>query len=329
MSYRLGISGTLAAVILSVLAFQSKAAAEPAQNSWLAISSFTITERAGGGKDTFVMRGHFDLNPGSVNQAVDDLTLTIGTKQFALTHDLWHRVGGSDKYRASADNLSVRIDYWVGKSHRCNFTFIGSKQTISSYIADPAAFDVALQVASQVDMNTRVIMNVKTARGTTTAKLSAYSSTILAASDPAFVLESLHITRNLKKRGDDSIVITGRTSNVPYDPTRCAFGICLFSTKLTDIFRSTIPGYELTLSSDGSEMTYDGPLYTPSSTPFGHCSLVGTADGHATITITGVDLKAMTNPAVFFLGVIGDSFAYVYEFKVKFHVNAAHTSYKY
>jgi hypothetical protein len=318
MSYHRFSVGLMAAVLLLIVAFASYAPAGSTQPfsvrpTWLNISTFNFHANTRmNSKDSFVLKGSFNAVPQSIDPTIDDVTLTIGERPFSYTHDLWKQVGKSNKYMAKIDGVSAQIEYWVGSSSRCSFTFIGSRQDLPSYIISPDETRIELQIGVAFDETVGTEMIVHNVGPVYNVRMDSY----LELAGPTFALDSLRIARNTRKTGHDSMTMKARCWDEGFDPSANDIYVGLGS------FQATIPAGTMTVAKG----TARGKL---SFVTGGKVSIsINLNTGKATLVFTNVDLSSLQNPDDLFVQVIGTAPA-SWNFHLTFKENKNHTSFAY
>jgi hypothetical protein len=294
--------GPCGAVALLLAVFASSARAQSidstdVRTTWLNISSCSLTAHLFP-NDTFALKGSFNIAPLALDSTSADVTLNVGKLRVAFSHDLWKRVGKTTTYRASAKNVSAQIAWWAGGSSRCNFSFIATKQNLSdgldlSFSHSSLETTVRLRVGAAVDETVRMAL---TLHSVSLLSVSAKLSSFRESSDPMFALDSVSITRNLKKAGRDSLKITGRVWAGSFNPAKHDIAVDLG--------------------------TFHGTLLTPKTS----CAM-NMLTGKFSISFRNVDLNSVADPDILSLQFAGVPDAW--HFLLHFREIAKHTSYKY
>jgi hypothetical protein len=316
--------------LLILAVFASYAAAQPIDSTapratWVNMTKLNAVVTQGGcaschahppvigaapaARDSFVMQGYFNLAPNSVHPAAVDVSLIADPLQWDFPSGSWTRVGKSGKYKARVNNVSAQIDYWVGGSSRCNFTFIATKQVDMSQPISHEFMTMELKVGTAFDESFEAMV---TPHGKSV-------SLVNAGGGPTFALDSVTITRNRKKANSDSIKVAARSWGVDdFDPGAQDIEVDLGS------FHAILPAGSLVLAKNGKTANYKGPL------PGGGSMVltIGLATSTVAFTISKVDLSGVTEPCDFAFDMVGTNSGR-WGFSLQFQENKTHTVLKY
>jgi len=220
----------------------------------------------------------------------------------------WKRAGKSNTYTFNEGGVSGKITYWSGGTSRCLFSFNPCRLRLQGSLPNLPSLPVRLRLGGGFDETVRAEMVVKN----TVAKLS-YVGPL-----PAFVVDRVAMTRNLRQSGRDVFKLSGR----------------LFLTRDFD------PASDAVLMFVGA---YTGFFILPGSMPAAKNGLINysepTANGKLTIrlnlknntlvvTATGIDLSRLT-PEVNVSLAIGNPAGANWAYGLFLGVNKAGTAYKY
>jgi len=229
------------------------------------------------GNDNFVMKGSFNLEPGTLDPATSDVTLRVDEWELTIPGADWHKKGKTNKYMAKASNVTAQIEYWVKGSSRCKFAFIGVKQDLQSSSPNYPNLEVELQVGTVFDESLTAVM---VDRGTA-FKMGP------DAVESTFIVKSLHVVKNKKSAGHDSFVLVTRVIvEEEFDP----------ATNDVDIevgnYLVHVPAGTLVIPTDAKGFSYRATL--PDGGKLRLSVIFET--GKMTVGVTNVDLGVFGSP---------------------------------
>ena len=306
-----GKASVLVSVLLLLVVAAPSVQASAVRQNWININTFNFVVHKASGHDTFLLKGSFNLAPNSID-STSEVILTIGTGVFDYTSGTLAPVGKSGKYKGSIGNVAAEIDYWVGGTSRCNFTFVGSKQDLPSIIG-PDATSIELQVGDDFDESAEVDIYARFNSSTVTGKMRYFQ----LDGNATFVVDSLRVIRNLHKSSADSATLVGHMWDQSFDSAADDVTIIIGT------FQATMPAGSLSGTAATKTRRYRGAL--PGG---GNIAVTGDQNGKFTMVVTGVDLSSITNPAEVVLRLTGGiTQTWAYDLTLK--VNTGQTLYTY
>lgn len=292
MTGRTAISATALAlaVIVGLSAARTEAMPIPHVEEWLVISSLQgKTDETTTGKDSFLLKGYFHCEPDSFDPAAGDVTVAIDDWNVTIPADQWKKQGQS-KFKAKYSGVTAQIDYWVKGSGRCNFTFVGTKQTLGANVPNYPDVPVRIAVTPSVDFTVTAHME----------DFAAVSKMTELKPLSFFAIDKIEVKRNPDTAHKDAYKIWGRVFLVGnYDPS--VNGIYV---SMGEDGTAIMPG-EIAIPASGNKIKFNKTF------PDGRKLLlqVNTDTGQMYLFVKDVDLAAFTNPpwVIFYISNMVDS----------------------
>jgi hypothetical protein len=208
----------LAAVVFAALAVVGFAASElqariDYDSQWLGIDSFTMKagDAVSFGKESFIIKGTFNLEPNSIESTAADMTLSVGSWVVKFAPSSWtcKGTGKPCKAKTADGNMTANIQYWIGGTSKCKYTFTAKKQDLRDYVmlgVDSADVPVRLQIGAEFDESVTADCKV---RGTTVRYMTL-------APQPCCIVDKVQV-KNGAAALADVIVVSGRLNVDSYD----------------------------------------------------------------------------------------------------------------
>jgi len=239
--------------------------------SWLDVTGLRVTQPGPDGRDSFTLRGTFNMPLGQ--DAPGEVILSLG-EGWSVTIDSTSskKAGSSNVYTFNKDGVSGRVTYWVKGTTKCLFSFSAHGQTLGTGLVNSTDVAVRLQVGDGFDetVGVGITVNGHTAKATSFAL-------------PHLSIGAVSVVRNLKKSGRDSVTFSGKAF-IGGDLDPALDGVTM-----------NVGPYAIELPAGTIGAARNGQITYRTATPHGRMIFRFNNRTHAlTMTATGVDLSAMS-----------------------------------
>jgi len=307
-----------AAVVLAAVAVIGLAAAESQamimyDTDWLGIDSLTmkIGSPIAFGKESFIIRGTFNLQPNSIESTAADLTFTVGSWAVNFPPSSWTSKGLGKPCKAKSvdGNITVSVQYWINGTSKCKYTIAAKNQDLRSYVMyaeDWAVVPVRLQIGTAFDESVSADCWKKGPR--------IWSGCMLP--QPHCIVDKVQV-RNVPAAGGDAVVIKGRLNLHQFDGD--VTGVIIRACGQT---AQILPGE---WSMHGKTATVKKTFDTTKKLAFS----VGVSSDKLTITLSKLDLSPVSTPLGISIQVSGGANDGYWAFAVWPKANGKGTVYTY
>jgi hypothetical protein len=269
---------------LACFAGRAEAVPIPTVDKWLVIDALQgKVDETKPGKDSFLLKGYFHCTPESFDPTTSDVTVAVDNHVITIPAGQWTKQG-ANKFKAKFSNVSAQIDYWVKGSGRCNFMFVGTKQTMGTNVPNFPVLPVRVAVTPSIDLTVLVSME----------EFGSVAKMDTLGPRPLYVINKIEVKRNFKAVKKDAYKIWGQLYlSEEFDPAVNGIYVSLGPSAV-----EILPG-EVTSPASGNKLKFAKMF--PDGTKIAVDA--NTETGKILVMVSNVDLSGFSNPPTAYFAI--------------------------